>query len=339
MISTKKHYIVAIVTLILIITYLHYSTVPRLHSLHDIYRAFYYIPALFAAFLFGLKGAFLTYLLILVLYVPYIYISWTGIFVLEADRLLHLLLQGLISIFAGFFIDRDRRQRDLVEKEQYLAGIGQVATTIVHDLKNPLITILGFTRRIREGKGNIDTATQAITESAQQIQRIVNDVMDFAKPIKLELKEENIRNVINRAYDSCKIKAEGQGVNITIDLPADPVNIAIDSFHLERAIVNLINNAIEASHKGQNIEIVTASEKNYLVIRIKDKGSGMDRETLQNIFIPFYSKKSGGTGLGMPISKKIIEEHKGKIHVDSKPDQGTEVTIRLPCRLTGKKEK
>lgn len=330
MINSKRYYIIVIVALTLTITYLHYSTIPSLQSLHDIYRAFYYVPVLLGTLLFGLRGAILTYIFILILYLPYIYISWTGIFILETDRLLHLLLQGLIAIFAGFLIDRDRMQRDLMEKERYLTGIGQVATTIVHDLKNPLITILGFARRIMEGKGDPKSSAQFITESAQNMQRIVNDVLDFAKPIQLEIKENDIRGVIKKAADYCKTKADEKGVNLSIDLLSDPINIVIDSFHTQRALVNIINNAIEASVKGQNVIITAETEKNYLVIMIKDHGLGMDRETLENIFIPFYTKKSRGTGLGMPISKKIIEGHKGKIHIDSKPGQGTEVAIRLP---------
>jgi two-component system sensor histidine kinase HydH len=164
------------------------------------------------------------------------------------------------------------------------------------------------------------------------MQKIVHDVLDFSKPLQLKLKEEDIKNVINRACEICKTKAEGQEVTISTNLPVESVNIAVDSFHLERAIANLITNAIEASQKGQNIIVDVILEKYYLAIRIKDEGSGMDKETLENIFIPFYSKKSGGTGLGMPIAKKIIEGHQGKIYVDSKPGRGTEITMRLPYR-------
>jgi len=74
------------------------------------------------------------------------------------------------------------------------------------------------------------------------------------------------------------------------------------------------------------------SEKNDVVIRIKDFGSGMDRETLENIFIPFYSRKDTGTGLGMAIVKKVIEGHYGKIHIESQPGEGSEVMIRLPYK-------
>lgn len=338
MFNKKIFYIIIIVTSTLFISYLHYSTIPEIYALHDIYIELYYIPALLGALLFGLRGAIMAYLLGAVLYLPYVFVSWTGIFLHEINRLLHFLLTGLFALLTGLLVDRERRNREQLEKERYLAGIGQVATTIVHDLKNPLITILAYARRIKEGKGSVDIAIDTITDAAQDMQKIVHDVLDFAKPIRLELKQEDIRDVINRACDFCKTKAEEKGVILSINFPAEPVNILIDSFHMERALTNLISNAIEASSKGQNITIKTVADKNYLSMRIKDQGSGMDKETLENMFIPFYTKKSGGTGLGMPIAKKVIEGHQGKIRVESQPGMGTEVTIELPYRLKIEKE-
>jgi two-component system sensor histidine kinase HydH len=337
--TSKRYSGIAVFLLVVVITYLHYTTVHALESLHDIYRAFYYLPVFIAALIFGLKGAFLTYLLILILYLPYIYISWTGTYVYEADRLLHLFLQGTLAVVAGFLIDRDRRRREQLEKERYLAGIGQVATTIVHDLKNPLITILGFSRRILEGKGRVDTAAQTIMDSAGKMQKIVNDVLDFAKPLKLDLKEEDMREVIKRVYDLCKTKADGQGVSLSVDLPVGPAVISIDAFQLERAVVNLVNNAIEASGREQSIMITAKPEKEYLAVTIRDEGMGMDGETLENIFTPFYTRKGSGTGLGTSISKKIIEEHEGMIYISSQPGTGTEVTIRLPFKAIAEKKK
>ena len=132
----------------------------------------------------------------------------------STNRLLLILLSGffafVVACLAGFLVDRERRHREQSEKNRYLAGIGRVATTIVHDLKNPLLTILGFTKRIRDGKGNMDNALQAITDSARNMQRIVNDVLDFAKPIRLTFKEEDVRGIINRACVFCKTTAERQ---------------------------------------------------------------------------------------------------------------------------------
>ncbi len=107
------------------------------------------------------------------LYLPFIYLSWTHSFLFETDRLLHLFLQGLFGFLAGYLVDRDRRNRQQLERERYLAGVGRVATSIVHDLKNPLITIRGFSRRILEGKGDVNRAAQEIADSAIQMEKIV----------------------------------------------------------------------------------------------------------------------------------------------------------------------
>ncbi len=271
------------------------------------------------------------YILIAALYLPHIFTIWTKPFLFLMDRLLHLLLAGLLAFFAGFLVDREKRHRIQSEKDRYLAGLGQTASAIVHDLKNPLITITGFAKRIQEGKGNIDTALQTIMDSAQKMQRIVHDVLDFAKPIKLSSKEEDIRKIIHCVHESCETKADEKGIILSFDMPSNITNAVIDGFHMERVLINLINNAIDASANGQSVIISAKVEKDCIVIRIKDGGSGMDRETLENIFIPFYTKKSSGTGLGMAIAKKIIEEHGGKIRIESQPGLGTEVMIELPC--------
>ncbi len=337
MFDRKKYYIIIIVVSTLLIVYVHYSTTSKNHTLHNIQTELHYIPLLLGALVFGLKGAILTFIFITALYLPYFFATWTDPFLSVTNRLLHILLSGFFAFLAGFLVDRERKHREQSERDRYLASIGQVATTIVHDLKNPLITILGFARRIQEQKGNVDKAAQVIMDSAHNMQRIVYDVLDFAKPIRMALKEEDIRSIINRACDSCRTKAEAREVIFSIDLPADPVNIVIDRFYMERAIVNLVSNAIDAS-KGEKVTVQVVFKKDYLVIRIKDNGSGMDKKTLENIFVPFYTTRSVGTGIGMPIAKKIIEGHEGKIRIDSQVGVGTEIIVELPYKLRSEKE-
>lgn len=326
-----KFYIAVIVASTLMITYLHMSIFQE-QSPHIVLEELYYIPLLLGALFFGLKGAFLTYLFVSAFYLPYFFGDWAMTFLSLFDRLLHLLFSGIFAFLAGFLVDRHRRQQKQFEKDRYLAGLGRVAAIIVHDLKNPLISILGFAKRIREGKGDISAAAEVIEVSAQNMQRIVDGVLDFARPIRLEVREEDIHRVVQRACDSCKMKAEERNVILSMNIPIDPVNIEIDSFSLQRALINLINNAIEASPKGQRVIIGTETEKNHAVVKVKDFGSGMDQETFENIFIPFYSKKNSGTGLGMAIVKKIVDGHNGKIHLKSRPGLGTEVMIELPYR-------
>ncbi|HDH34696.1 MAG TPA: HAMP domain-containing histidine kinase [Nitrospirae bacterium] len=162
------------------------------------------------------------------------------------------------------------------------------------------------------------------------MEKIVHDVLDFSKPHNMDFRETGITDVINEVLEYCKMKADEKEVVLSVYLPDEISTISIDRSHLLRALINLVNNAIEASDKTGVVDVMAEFEKDSLVIRIKDHGAGMDKETLENIFIPFYTKKSSGTGLGMAIAKKIIEGHKGKIIINSKQGSGTEVIINMP---------
>jgi len=329
----KKYAAVFIVVLVGCITYLQYSTISPVRTLHNIFRELYYIPVFIGALTYGLAGALLSYLLIFCLYLPYVIMTWPGSLFNETNRLLPLLLQGLFAVMAGYLVDRDRKQRTQLERDRYLADVGRIATVIVHDLKNPLIAIEGFARRIKEGKGKTDTAVQVILNSASQMQKIVSSVLDFSRPLQLDLREADLRDIVKDAGELCRIKSDQRDVILSIDLPSAPIYTSIDSFHLERALVNLLTNAVEASDKDQRVSILLTAGNTTSTITITDKGSGMEKNIFDNIFVPFYTKKRGGTGLGMPIAKKIIEGHQGEIHIASKPGRGTEVVIELPLNL------
>ncbi|NTU43866.1 MAG: HAMP domain-containing histidine kinase, partial [Nitrospirales bacterium] len=291
--SEKKYAIFFIFGFTIFTSYLHYSTIPQIYALHDIYRELYYIPVLFAALVFGLKGAILAFILVVVFYAPWIALHWTGDFLIEANRFIQLIFLGFVAFLSGVLINRERQNREQLDREHSLALIGQVATTIVHDLKNPLITILGFGRRFMEGKEEPEKAMQYIMDSAKVMLKIVHDVLDFAKPIQLDISDLDIREVIDQACTSCRTKAENEGVAISLSLPSSPLQASVDSFHLERAVVNLLSNAIEASKQGQCVEVHVADEREFVEIKIRDEGSGMDRDVLKNIFIPFFTTKGG----------------------------------------------
>jgi two-component system, NtrC family, sensor histidine kinase HydH len=329
--ATRKRYWIFIASIAALITALHFFVFTR-HSPLIVLEELYYIPLLLGAFWFGFKGALVTYVLVSLLYLSFFFGNWTTSILGLADRVLHLVFSGIFTLTAGFYVDRERKRGQRAEREKYLAGVGQAATTIVHDLKNPLITILGFGRRIQEGKGNIDGAVQMIMDSARSMERIVNDVLDFARPIRLELKEEDVRTIIRRVYDFCTTKAEEKGVTLSLDLPAEPMPVVMDGVQLQRALVNLVNNAIEASDTGQDVALDAAFGEKSQFIRIRDHGPGMDKEALEKLFIPFITTKKGGNGLGLSSAKKIIEAHKGTIRIESQRGTGTEVIIDVPYK-------
>lgn len=328
MTNKRTYYIIAIGLFLVILTLVHVLIFQRMPG-RVILEELYYIPILLSALRFGLTGSLLTWLLASILYLPFLESHWTVTILDMIDRTLHIILSFVFAFLAGYLSDRSKKLRKEAELDSSLKKIGQAASAIVHDLRNPLITILGFSRRIHEGKGDAVQAARLISKSAENMEKIVNNVLDFARPLYLQLKDEDLRLVVQQASELCKAKAEDKGVTLFVETPEMPVYSSVESVSMQRALVNLINNAIEASEKGQTVNISIVPWKKYFRIIIKDNGPGMDKETLENIFIPFHSKKAGGTGLGVPIAKKIIDSHNGKIAIESFQGKGTTVTIDL----------
>lgn len=328
--NRKKIFLILIVVSIVLISYFHYSTRPGIRDMHNVFAELYYLPLLMSALIFGLRGAVIVYISISVIYFPHVFMNWINSTPFVVNQLLHGLFSGMFAFLAGYLVDREKRSREKLEKDRYLAGLGQASAAIVHDLKNPLISISGFARRLNQGKGDVATASEAIIKSAQDMEKIVHDVLDFSKPHNMDFSETGITDVISGALEYCKLKADGKGVVLSVYSPDEAETILIDRSHMTRALINLVNNAIEASDKTGVVDVRAEIERDSLLIMIKDNGAGMDHETLENVFIPFYTKKSSGTGLGMAIAKKIIEGHKGEIQVKSRKGSGTEVIITLP---------
>ncbi len=323
-------YIAGILFITLVITYLHYTSNPEAWPVHSIYMDLYYIPVLIGAMLFGLRGALLTFLLVACLYLPYVFIVWRFRFLFLAEDLMHILFFGFFAFLAGFFVDRAVRYQREAEKERYLAGLGRAATVLAHDLQNPLIVISALLKEMQKKPENTKEALAGIRHSVQQMKVIVRDTLDFAKPIQLSLAEEDLRQTLRNSAESCSLKASDKSVALSLRLPEEAILGMLDAARLERAFTNVIANAVDASEPGQEVAVELTSTKPGHLVTIKDKGIGMDEETLHHVFIPFYSKKATGTGIGMAIAKKIIEEHKGSIDIDSTPGEGTVVRLTIP---------
>jgi signal transduction histidine kinase len=324
----RNHYIFIIIMLTLLPTALHFTAM-REFSSYVVLEEFYYLPLLLGALRFGLTGAVMTWLFVSTAYIPFFLAPWSMGLPAYFDRSLHLILSAVIALVVGILIDRERRNNLQAEKDQYLAVIGRVSTVIVHDLKNPLISITGFARRISEGKGDSVKAARTILDSAHIMQRIVNEVLDFAKPMQLELVKCDVRETVSHAVEICRTKAAGRDVALKVTFPDDPLINSIDTVQVERALVNLIDNAVEATPGGGEVIIAAGLDKRGSFVTIKDYGEGMESETLAHLFEPFYTTKSDGTGLGMPIARKICVEHGGSLVISSKRGVGTEATVRL----------
>ncbi|MBI4767785.1 MAG: HAMP domain-containing histidine kinase, partial [Deltaproteobacteria bacterium] len=330
----KKLYIASIIAFLVIIAYLHYA-IDHENPLHAVYSEIRYAPVVIGALAFGLKGAAFMSASIALIYFPFLMDIWKGSWLFLTERGIHIFFPALFGLLIGFLRDVEKKRAGELGKIRYLASLGQAGAALVHDLRSPIVTIRGFANRIEQGKDDPQLSAKMINEAAQRIEQVVESVLSFAKPITLDLREEDVNRFIKELCDKTKTHAEEHEVEVVADVPETEIRAPIDRSFMQRALLNLVTNAIEASRPSQDVVISLGIIKNRVIITIKDKGEGMDRETLENLFIPFYSRKTKGTGLGMIIAKKIIEEHGGRIEVASERGNGTTISVDLPIRQEG----
>lgn len=223
-------------------------------------------------------------------------------------------------------------QQYLVQSE-HLADLGRLATTVAHEIKTPLITIGGFARRAlrkaRSGKANKDEL-EIICEETLRLERICVETLEYSQKAPLNLRQNDLNRIISETLKLEKGKFKYQNIKFRTDYYPDELMVLSDKDRLKQVLYNLIQNAAEAILDGGVINIKTGKQGDYSYFQIKDDGCGMDVDTISKLFTPFFTNKRKGTGLGLPVSKKIIDDHGGTIKVTSRPDGGSIFTVNLP---------
>lgn len=229
---------------------------------------------------------------------------------------------------------RVRFEQERKEKEK-LALLGEVAARVAHELRNPIAVIGGFINRAKKNLSNSETVEKylnVISKEVENLERIVNEILEFSKPVTVtEFKEFDVNELIEEVVYIMQEKANKANVIIETKLSNVP-RINADRAKLKRVLINLVQNAIEASPSGGKIIVRNFSEAERLVVSVFNTGEPLSDKELKKIFIPFYTTKTQGTGLGLPICKKIIEdEHGGRIWAEPKPN-GMEFLFELPLK-------
>jgi signal transduction histidine kinase len=225
-----------------------------------------------------------------------------------------------------------RIQREMSQRER-LSSLGRLSTVIAHEVRNPLMIIKAALHTLRQ-RGPSDEAVREaaadIDGEVVRLNRIVNDVLDFARPIPFELAPADI-NLLCR--ESAAAAAATPGSAVRLDLAASLPLIAIDAERLRVALVNLLVNArqaVDAGAEAPGVSLATRHGGDHISILVSDMGSGIAGADLPRVFDPFFTTKRGGTGLGLPIAKNIVEGLGGTIAVASAPGRGTEIRIDFP---------
>ncbi|KFN02922.1 PAS domain-containing sensor histidine kinase [Bacillus clarus] len=243
--------------------------------------------------------------------------------------------KGLIVM--GRDITELKETEKLLRKSEKLAVVGQLTAGIAHEIRNPLTSLKGFLTLLQpeineQNKWYVDVMLSEIS----QMESITSQFMAMSKPQVLSIQSCNIQTLIEEVVTFILPTAVMHGVHIIMDHFDTMPNIQCDGNQLKQVFINIFKNAIEAMPNGGNIFIQTKPlEDNLVLIRIIDEGCGIPEDRISRLGEPFYSLKEKGTGLGLMMCYKIIEEHHGKLTISSELNKGTIVNIQLPISPSG----
>jgi signal transduction histidine kinase len=212
----------------------------------------------------------------------------------------------------------------------------EMALGIAHGIRNPLCIIGGLSHRLMK-KPDDAAATrdqaEAIAGEARRIEEMVHRFEKLAAQKTSLFTQEDINLLVQSTLDLLHPEFKAKKINLVTELFAGPLPGRIDKELLRVALAHLLRNAVEATHPGGTVLVGTSQDEEYVILLIKDTGRGMTPEVVDKVFIPFYTTKIGGTGLGMVFVRQIVEEHRGTINLESRLGRGTAVTIKLPHRF------
>ncbi|MBN1765291.1 MAG: hypothetical protein JW860_08550 [Sedimentisphaerales bacterium] len=246
------------------------------------------------------------------------------------------------------------RTRQAEKKAEAMSKMGILAGHLAHEIRNPLSTIkvnlqllsediksLSRTITSHEETSSANQTEQlyrrqlrkieTITRETDRLTNTLNDFLRYAGRMEVHLARHDLNEILEDLIDFYEPQAINSNVQIRRSLDKEPAYCRIDKDLIKQAFLNLFINAIQImDEQGGELMIRTLNQDDMIVVEVIDTGCGMDEQQQEKAFDPYFSTRPGGTGLGLPTCKRIIEEHQGNIYLESEPGKGTRFTIELP---------
>jgi signal transduction histidine kinase len=258
---------------------------------------------------------------------------------LIVGSLISLGLMGLTFIYALRLLNRSRRLEAEAQIADRLAYVGSLASGLAHEIRNPL-NAMGVNLQMLDeeiettcpaNEGEVRSMVSGAMAEVQRLNLLVTQFLDYARPVDPEFVDSDLNQIVSDILDFLQADMDSARIQVHRDLSPQVPRIPVDARQIRQALLNILLNAKQVQPEGGRIDVITAmGSRGDVQIAIRDDGPGIPLEERDKIFRIFYSTKGGGTGMGLPIARKILENHGGTIEVETGPGEGTCFTLILP---------
>jgi signal transduction histidine kinase len=250
-------------------------------------------------------------------------------YLLDIGFLVLVLLTG--SALGVRFIQNAQKlesaQHGMIEKER-LAAVGEMSAVVAHEVRSPTAVIFNAAALLRKNPQESDKLLSIIEEEAGRLKRLVDDFLEFARPVEARLARSDVRPMLESIADGVSV---GSGEEVEVYVDTTLPEIEIDPRLVRQALLNLVTNAIQSERRAHPV-CVTAKRlgAHWMRISVKDDGAGVPPELAERIYLPFFTTRSSGTGLGLPFVQRIARAHGGEITHEATPGGGATFNLDLP---------
>jgi signal transduction histidine kinase len=229
----------------------------------------------------------------------------------------------------------ERLHRTQMSRAEHLATLGELATGLAHEIRNPLAGIAGVIEIVGRDLPSTSPARAVIRDVRQeiaQINRILTDLLQAARPHPPEVRASDLNVTVEHAVMLARQQVLSKPIRIELEKDPHLPIVEHDSDQIHQVVLNLLLNSVQAIEGVGAVRVVLATKKDKVLISVADSGRGISPEHLPFIFRPFYTTKGNGTGLGLSLARRIVEDHRGQIEVESELGRGTEFLVTIPIR-------
>ena len=252
---------------------------------------------------------------------------------ISAARLLNKESQQLGTVLTFRDMREIRNMENQLERSRRLAALGEMATGIAHEIRNPLGTLRGFTQyfvnKHQENKDDREYGELIIGE-VDRLNRIISSLLQFARPREPHFESVSAVPLLSKAVKLIEEDCKHQEVDLKFVPPEQDIVFFADPDLMLQVLLNVLKNSLSALEKGGSITLTATQENDNISINIEDTGKGMTEDEQQRMFDPFFTTRKAGTGLGLAVTHQIVEQHNGFIDVESSLNEGTIMKIILP---------